>query len=696
MPNNCCLNCFTGSRKEDSEDGEFEKEAFIASNNNSGKTKPVIQRSNLGTGEVSTKYQSFLLPGDERIRVSLDSADKSENYEKYFSAFDDVKTLFDPLRRGMKESNNGKCLGWIPEKENTYHWLSYKSVIARSLNFGRGLRHLGHKEKEFIGIYCENRVEWVLAEQGLFSFSMISVPLYDTLGPNGCHFIISQADVATVIVGDDRNLGSLFKNFPSCLKTIIHVEELSPEVQKQASSLGLKLHKFDKVEKVGKDRKMSYNEQPPQPEDIATLTYTSGTTGDPKGVIITHGNLIASVSATLSIITKSGYSLNSGEVIISYLPLAHIYVRMVQTVGLMIGCSIGFYNGKVDKILEAIQSLQPTILPCVPHVLNEIYNKSIATSSDSRLQSFLLRKAVAEKSKEIERGIFRRDSVWDKIVFHKIQTALGGRVRLVLSGGAPISSEILKFFRCALGCPVIEGYGQTETSGLAAQTLSLESISGHVGPPLPCCAIKLMDVPELNYSAKDGIGEICVKGPNVFSGYYKDPVDTFEVFDMDGWMHTGDVGIWLSNGVLKVLHRRNHVFKIKSGKIIKPEKIETICCLSPYVAQIFVHGDQKEEFLVGIVVPSQVHLTLSFPNEDLQKLCSKPEIKAKIFESLSGLAKEHKLQGFEQVKDIYLHPNEFSVEEGLLTPTLKSIRPALKAFFAPQIQQMFSKSVTKA
>ncbi|CAG7817148.1 unnamed protein product, partial [Allacma fusca] len=197
-------------------------------------------------------------------------------------------------------------------------------------------------------------------------------------------------------------------------------------------------------------------------------------------------------------------------------------------------------------------------------------------ANDSTLKRIIMNTAVLYKGREVERGILRRDSIWDQLVFRKVQDLLGGNVRIIMSGGAPINNEILHFFRCALGCTVVEGYGQTECTGAVGITHPKEVKAGHVGPPVPCAAIKLIDVPEMNYFTENDQGEICIRGPLVSKGYYKNPEETEKTFGKDGWMHTGDIGTWLPNGVLKVIDRKKHIFKLSQGEYVAPEKIEII------------------------------------------------------------------------------------------------------------------------
>ncbi|CAG7835932.1 unnamed protein product [Allacma fusca] len=640
---------------------------------------------------VSLNKQSFVLPGSERIHVSMLSKDKPQNFDQPFYLYDDVQTLYDCIRKGLVQSNNGNCLGYRPDDQSGYRWLSYETIVNRSTNFGRGLRHLGAKEKEFVGIYSKNRVEWILVEHGCYSFSMASVALYDTLGPTACHFIITQAEITIVVLETEKNLLSILENVPTCLKTIIYMNELSSETIVRAEKLGLNLYKFLEVEQIGQDQQDLYPEKPPKPDDIATLSYTSGTTGTPKGVMITHSSLVSCMCCGLASFRHFHRDLmNKDDVIFSFLPLAHLYERFVEGITLMEGGSIGFYSGNVLKLLDDIKFLQPTVFPCVPRLLNRVYDKVMGAASESFFKRFLVQTALRYKGKEVERGIRRRNSIWDYLVFGKVQSALGGRVRLVLSGGAPINADVLQFFRCALGCLVLEAYGQTEASGLLTMTLPHDTNGGHVGPPIMGAAIKLVDVPEMNYYSKNNEGEVCCKGPMIFKGYYKNEEETEKTIDRDGWLHSGDIATWLTNGSIKIIDRKKNIFKLSQGEYIAPEKIEIIYLGCPLVAQIFVYGDSVQSFLVGIVVPDAEGLKNMYPDNDMPTLCNDPSVKTLILEEMVTLGRERGLKSFEQIKDIYLHPDPFTLEQGLLTPTMKSIRPEMKVFFEKQIQKMYN------
>lgn len=343
--------------------------------------------------------------------------------------------------------------------------------------------------------------------------------------------------------------------------------------------------------------------------------------------------------------------------------------------------------------MDDLKALQPTVFPVVPRLLNRMFDR-IFGQANTTLKRWLLDFASKRKEAELRSCIIRNNSLWDKLIFHKIQSSLGGRVRLMVTGAAPVSATVLTFLRAALGCQFYEGYGQTECTAGCCLTIPGDWTAGHVGAPMPCNLVKLVDVEEMNYLAAKGEGEICVKGPNVFQGYLKDPEKTAEVLDKDGWLHTGDIGKWLPNGTLKIIDRKKHIFKLAQGEYIAPEKIENIYLRSEPVAQVFVHGESLQAFLIAIVVPDAEtigHWARKKGFEgSFEELCRNKDVKKAILEDMVRLGKEAGLKAFEQVKGIALHPELFSIENGLLTPTMKAKRPELRNYFRPQIDELYS------
>lgn len=328
------------------------------------------------------------------------------------------------------------------------------------------------------------------------------------------------------------------------------------------------------------------------------------------------------------------------------------------------------------------------------------------------LKASLFRRACQAKVAGLHHGTLTH-CLWDRIIFNKVKTALGmDRIRLMATGSAPIATHVLTFMRILLGCEVLEGYGQTETCAAATVTLPGDYSTGHVGGPLPCVEICLKDVPEMGYLHTDswhgpdpeeggkggmpcaGRGEICFRGTSVFPGYYAQPEKTAEAIGTDGWLHSGDIGLWTADGSLKIIDRKKNIFKLAQGEYVAPEKIENIHTQSPLVAQSFVYGDSLQSSLVCIIVPDPEYsiawgksqgLTLSFP-----ALCASKEFKAHVMQELKIVGDRSRLAGFERVKAIHLDAEPFTAENGLLTPTMKLKRVEAREHYRSLIDTMYA------
>ncbi|XP_063732625.1 long-chain-fatty-acid--CoA ligase 1-like isoform X2 [Eleginops maclovinus] len=609
--------------------------------------------------------------------------------------YDDATTMYECFLRGVRVSNNGPFLGSRKPKQ-PYEWMSYREVMERSENLGSAFLHKGHSKTTdpHIGIFSQNRPEWTISELACYTYSLVSVPLYDTLGTEAILYIIEKASISTIVCDVAEKVELVLdcvKDRTHSVKTIVLMGAPSADLVSRGQQAGIHIISLQDMEAIGKANHRQ--PLPPQPEDMALICFTSGTTGNPKGAMLTHRNVVSNCSAFIKT-TESNAQTTSEDVLLSFLPLGHMLERVVEGVMIVHGARIGFFQGDIRLLSDDLNTLKPTVFPVVPRLLNRMYDKIFGQANTS-LKRWLLWFAYRRKESEIKRGIVRRDSIWDRLIFGKVQASLGGRVRLMLTGAAPISPTVLTFLRAAIGCQFYEGYGQTECTAGCTLTMPGEWNAGHVGAPLPCNSLKLVDVSEMNYLAVNGEGEVCVKGPNVFQGYLKEPEKTAEAIDVDGWLHTGDIGKWLPNGTLKIVDRKKHIFKLAQGEYIAPEKIENVYMRSDAVAQVFVHGDSLQACLVAVVVPDPDFLsgwtkrTLGLEGS-FQELSGKAEVKAAIFEDMMRLGKEGGLKSFEQVKSIYVHTELFSIENGLLTPTLKAKRNEQRQYFRSQIDEMYS------
>ncbi|TMS38193.1 hypothetical protein L596_004969 [Steinernema carpocapsae] len=647
---------------------------------------------------VPPESQTNVLPDGSRVCALYDD-------DQFMTQlFPEVTTLYENVRRGLKQSEDGNMLGTRKLDEDgsePFVWLKYSEVLERAEHIGQCIQSYSYNEgqKNCIGIYSKNRPEWVITELACYNFNHVVVSLYDTLGFDACLFIINQTEMELVFVDDAAKALKLMDarkndNEIQSLQIIVIMDGFTQELFDMGIRANVQLMSFERFEREGRQTTPFERHTPPKPEDLATICYTSGTTGNVKGVMLTHANIIAD-GTTLDYFEYS--RIESTDVMISFLPLAHMFERVVQSICYGVGASVGFYRGQIHQLSEDIQELKPTVFVAVPRVLNRMYDKTMSEVNSSFLKKTIFDLALRWKKAELKQGIVRNDSLVDQAVFKKVRTALGGRVRLIITGSAPVSENVLDFVRAASGALVVEGYGQTECVAPCTVTIEGDAIPGHVGVPSPCCAIKFApveDIPEYDGIVK---GEICVRGANVFKGYYKNDELTKQVLDKDGWLHTGDVGFWTERGTLKIIDRIKHIFKLAQGEYLAPEKIENAYTQSKFLAQCFLYGDSLKPFVIAIVVPDfdvlvpHARKDMQLTDVDHETLCKNSKVKELIFKDMIEQGKKNKLNSYEQAKDIYLHWEPFSVANGLLTPTLKNKRPCLQKLFLSTLNGMYAK-----
>uniref|UniRef100_A0A8C6UUV8 Arachidonate--CoA ligase n=1 Tax=Neogobius melanostomus TaxID=47308 RepID=A0A8C6UUV8_9GOBI len=601
---------------------------------------------------VDLQAQSVAVDGDPCCRRSALLPDNK--LQDFY--YEDSKTAYAIFQRGIKVSGGGPCLGYRKPGQ-PYEWISYTEVAEQAQLLGSGLLAKGcqSNSSQFVGIFAQNRPEWTISQLACYTYSMVLVPLYETLGMEAMVHILDLAEISLVICDCEEKAASLLENkekgVSPKLSCLVLFDEFSEAFLERAKKCDVEVLKYAQL-------------IPPQPEDLAVVCFTSGTTGRD----CCHLSM-----STLTMLNAS----------------------LFQVTLFCHGARVGFYQGEISLLMDDIKTLKPAFLPVVPRLLNRIYDK-ILGSVTSPLRRTLLNFAVRRKQAELRSGVVRNDSLWDKLVFKKIQASLGGKLRFALTTSAPISPTVLSFLRATLGCVIFEGYGQTECTGGCTFSMPGDWTAGHVGAPVPGALVKVVDIPEMNYLTKNQEGEVCIKGPIVFKGYLRDPERTAEALDSDGWLHTGDVGQWLPNGTLRIIDRKKNIFKLSQGEYIAPEKIENVYMRCVPVLQVFVHGDSLQSYLIGIVVPDP-EVFVDWAKErgivgSHQELCQNPDVKNAVLEDLKDVGKKAGLKSFEQVKDLYLHPEMFSIANGLLTPTLKSRRNDIRRVFQEQLSAMYSKT----
>ncbi|KAJ5076667.1 long-chain-fatty-acid--coa ligase 5 [Anaeramoeba ignava] len=620
-----------------------------------------------------------------------------------------VSTLYENLEVTTKSAPDNQLFGTrkynkTTKKYEDYEWKTYKEFGEERTYFGSGLINYGIKKDDRIGIFAKNRYEWVLTEHSAYAYSFLLVPLYHTFGIPNILYIINHSE-CKVVITEMKYVSKLKQICEECktLKSIIVLDDPEEDIDKFLeenedikflNSHNINIYKFNEIFESGKQKQ--YPHQPNKADDLCSLIYTSGTTSQPKGVLTTHKNLISTIAGFYYI----GYDFSDNESYYSYLPLSHVYERALEGTMISISARIGFSSGDNTKLVEEMQLVKPTIFTGVPRIYSKVYDKvTQGIKKKSIFSQYLFQVAYEAKKKAIENG--ESYDLWDKLVFNKTKQLLGGRIELLISGSAALLPLHQEFFKILFTPHFVQGWGLTETaSGGTVQNHEDTICNGVVGPPLCSCEIKLESVPELNYNVNDKPnprGELLVRGPNVLEGYYKNPEATNEVI-IDGWFHTGDIGEALPNGHLKVIDRKKNIFKLSQGEYVAPDVLEGLYSNSQYVMQLMVYGNSQEDYLIGIAVPEKEIILDHFKNEKqenenseefFQRICQEEKIKELILKDMEKIGRGANRFGFEILRNIIIETEPFSVENDLLTTTMKLRRKAIENHYKKQLLDLY-------
>ncbi|KAH9656446.1 AMP-binding enzyme family protein expressed [Citrus sinensis] len=478
-------------------------------------------------------------------------------------------------------------------KVGPYVWLTYQEVYDAAIRFGSAMRSRGVNPGDRCGIYGSNCPEWIIAMEACNSQAITYVPLYDTLGANAVEFIINHAEVSIAFVQENKIPSSLTTTINSdflsvscrfylAFQAIVSFANVSSSQKKEAEELGVSCFSWEEFLQLGTlDCELPLKKK----TDISTIMYTSGTTGEPKGVVLTNQAVVAEVLSVDQMFVVTG-KCSEEDTYFSFLPLAHIYDQIIETHCIHKGCSIGFWRGDVRYLMEDIQELKPTMFSGVPRVYDRIYTGiSNKISSGGALSKKLFEFAYNYKLGNMKKGMPQNKAapLLDSLVFSKIREAFGGRLQAMLSGAAPLPIHVEEFLRVTSGAPLTQGYGLTEScSGCFTSLADVFNMIGTVGVPMTTVEARLESVPEMGYDALSSVprGEICLRGNTLFSGYYKRPDLTEEVI-VDGWFHTGDIGEWQPSGAMKIIDRKKNIFKLSQGEYVAVESIENIYLQCP-------------------------------------------------------------------------------------------------------------------
>lgn len=568
------------------------------------------------------------------------------------------------------------CLARREDKKN---WTSYstKDFISTANQISKGLLNLGLQKGDTIAIISTtNRPEWHFIDLACMQIGVVDIPVYPTISSKEYEYIFNHAAVKYVFVSDKlmyRKISQIIPNIPS-LKTVYSFDEIE-NIQHWKSLLN---------ETSVSDQELIAIKKSIEPNDLATIIYTSGTTGTPKGVMLSHHNIVTNVRDCLIAIP-----LQKKEIVLSFLPLSHVFERTINYV-YFAGCVSVYYADGLETISEHLQDIKPHYFTTVPRLLERVFEKIIKKGkalTGLKKQLFFWSVKQAQYTELGKPRNFTENSnlvVANNFVFSKWREALGGRIKAIICGSAPLQPKLATIFTNA-GIPVLEGYGLTECSPVVSVVpfRAKDFRAGCVGKILPSVKAKI---------AEDG--EILIKAPNVMLGYYKDEVETKKVFDDDGWLLTGDIGEFTADGFLKITDRKKELFKTSGGKYVAPSPIENKVKESFFVEQIALQGD-GEKFISALIIPNFENLKEWAKKHDVSylsdyELVHDPQVKQLYKEIITNF--NANFGKVEQIKQFELLTDEWTTENGLLTATMKLKRKVLKEKYKDLIGNFYSKN----
>eukprot|EP00095_Tigriopus_kingsejongensis_P008538 maker-scaffold81_size397536-snap-gene-2.20 protein:Tk08538 transcript:maker-scaffold81_size397536-snap-gene-2.20-mRNA-1 annotation:"long-chain-fatty-acid-- ligase 3" len=610
------------------------------------------------------------------------------------------------IKEVEEKGENGKILQKLILGD--YHWHKYTDVDARADQFGRGIRELGVAPRSRVCIFADTRVEWMTAALGCFKNSIGLVTIYTNLGDEGIVHGITQTQVETAITSVELlpKLLSVLPDMPQ-LKNIVYFENPHKTVPKAPEHVSL--YAYSEVVSLG--QKSSVAPAWPESSDIAIVMYTSGSTGVPKGVVLTHGNLVSGALSILPLAERvlGEYgSVTEEDAYIAFLPLAHVLEMLAEMVMLVLGVKLGYSspNTLTDKgsMIKAgakgdASVLRPTVMCAVPLILDRIY-KGIKLNISQRSEFFqrLIGYCIEYRQYWVHHGY--DTPIMNRIVFAKMQSIIGGRLKVLLSGGAPLSEDAHAFIQTCLGCALHQGYGLTETCSTACITAPGDMRTGIVGPPLIGVDLKIIDSPDLGYTVRDANGprgEIVIGGHHVAREYYNMPDKSGEdFFQEDGkqFFRTGDIGLVLPDGSLKIIDRKKDLVKMQGGEYVSLGKVEASLKTHALIENICAYGDSHTNSMVALVVPDEAKLIeigeeMGKSNKSREELCRDPQILKKVTDSIIQHGQRAKLQKFEIPRQFHLISEPWTPESGLVTAAFKLKRKPIQQKYEQEIKDMY-------
>ena len=562
--------------------------------------------------------------------------------------------------------------------------ITHRELARRVMAVAAGLKELGIRPGDRVSILAETRPEWAIADYACLCAQAADVPIYPTLTARQSEYILNDSGAVGVFCSTPEQVAKVLE-IRGNLPALRHVIAFEPAAGRDGVLTLADLEAKGQAA-LGKYPRLKDDAIAVSPDSLATLIYTSGTTGDPKGVILSHRNIWSNVQGGLTTMP-----IGPTDECLAMLPLSHVYERMVDYTLLAAGTIIN-YAESFDKVAANLGEVRPTIVLSVPRLYEKVYARvlenALSGSALKRRIFFWARRTGDEwatrklAGQPIPTGLAIRRAIADRLVFKKLRARTGGRIRYFISGSAPLSAEIAKFFYSA-GLPVLEGYGLTETSPVLTLNRFTRPKIGTVGVAFPDVQLKI---------AADG--EILAKGPNVMSGYYNKPEATAEAIDKDGWFHTGDIGEIDAEGYLKITDRKKDLIKTATGKFVAPQPIENQVKLNKFVANAVLLGD-KRKFVIILVVPNFEALepwakTQGLGGAARRDLIRNPLVQQKLTAEVQNMLPD--LARHERPKRIVLLEQDFTIESGELTPTLKVKRRVVEKNYQQAIDEAYAEA----
>jgi long-chain acyl-CoA synthetase len=562
-------------------------------------------------------------------------------------------TLVDLFLNGIRVDPQGEAMR-RRRADGSWESFSRSEIADRVRRVALGLRSLGFERGDRVAILSPTRLEWALADYGIVMAGLVSLPVYNSLPAEQVEYILGDGEARAVFVSDQEQLDK-----------IVEISERLPRLQRAFN--------FDPTSERGGD-----------PNDLSTLIYTSGTTGTPKGVMLTHDNFYSNTILSLTV-----FRLSRRDTSLSWLPLAHVFERMAGHYCMWYSGATIAYAESVKTVVRDLGEVKPTVMTAVPRLYEKFYEGVTTAARQAgavKKNLFFWALGVARRKVELEQAhrsvgptLALQYRLADRLVFSKVRARTGGNISYFLSGGAPLPPPVAVFFHGA-GLPILEGYGLTETSPVICVNPHEDIRIGTVGPPIPLTEVRI---------AEDG--EILCRGPQVMRGYYRNEEATREALDADGWFHTGDIGRLDRDGYLSITDRKKEIIVTAYGKNIAPQPIEGAITRSRYLDHAVLIGDRRK-FPIVVLSPNPEALRewagrRGIDGASIEGLLGDQEVREKLRNEALGRVRD--FARYERPREVLLVPDDFTIESGELTPTLKVRRQVIASRYAERINSLY-------